>query len=351
MKEGLSVQEFASTLKRQEQEKKDYIAPTERMKMTAEGSLVVEEIGEFEVNHVASGQIAEVTGIPRRYYEKMREEQPDLLATNVNTWFAASPSNRMLRTLDNTARAVLSDRYRRIDNPFILETVWPLLEETPDLEIKSLDVTDSRLYIKAVTPRVQGEVKKGDVVQNGILISNSEVGMGAVIVRPLIYRLICTNGMITLDNSYGAMRRNHIGRGNVIDVDYSILSDETVLADQKALALKIGDVTRSVLDGTAFGRILDTMKGATERPITSKDIPHVVELAAREYALYKTEHENVLDNLIRDGDFSVYGLANAVTKASQSVKSYDRATELEGYGWRLMNTPARTWTAWNAEAA
>jgi hypothetical protein len=36
------------------------------------------------------------------------------------------------------------------------------------------------MYIKAICPRIQAEVKKGDIVQAGIAISNSEVGMGSV---------------------------------------------------------------------------------------------------------------------------------------------------------------------------
>lgn len=52
------------------------------------------------------------------------------------------------------------------------------------------------MYIKVVNERIQTEVVPGDIVQAGILISNSEVGMGSVSVKPLIYRLVCTNGMV-----------------------------------------------------------------------------------------------------------------------------------------------------------
>lgn len=37
------------------------------------------------------------------------------------------------------------------------------------------------------------EVRKGDIVQAGVMISNSEVGLGAVSIQPLVYRLVCTN--------------------------------------------------------------------------------------------------------------------------------------------------------------
>ena len=49
----------------------------------------------------------------------------------------------------------------------------------------------------------------GDIVQAGVMISNSEVGLGAVSIQPLVYRLVCTNGMIV--NDMGE-RRHHVGR-------------------------------------------------------------------------------------------------------------------------------------------
>jgi hypothetical protein len=46
-------------------------------------------------------------------------------------------------------------------------------------------------------------------VQAGVVISNSEVGQGTLSVQPLIYRLICRNGLIAADR---AMRKTHVGR-------------------------------------------------------------------------------------------------------------------------------------------
>ena len=51
------------------------------------------------------------------------KRQPELLAENVNSWFQREPTQRMVRTLDGTVRAFLSNRYRRIDNLDIAEIV------------------------------------------------------------------------------------------------------------------------------------------------------------------------------------------------------------------------------------
>ena len=102
----------------------------------------------------------------------------------------------MLRTLDGSARAYLSNRYRRIDNIDIAGVTLPILGGLPDIRFESCQITESRMYIKAVNPRLQAEVSPGDIVQAGVIISNSEVGLGSVSIQPLIYRLVCSNGMV-----------------------------------------------------------------------------------------------------------------------------------------------------------
>lgn len=44
---------------------------------------------------------------------------------------------------------------------------------------------------------------------------------------------------------------------------------------------------------------------------------------------------------------SLYGLANAITRFSQDVSSYDRATELEGIGYNVLTMPNAAWNRIN----
>ena len=105
----------------------------------------------------------------------------------------------MVRTIDGTARAFLSNRYRRIDNLDIAGIVLPVLQEMEGMHFESCQLTDSRMYIKVVNTRLEAEVVPGDIVQSGIIISNSEVGLGSVSIQPLVYRLVCSNGMVVND--------------------------------------------------------------------------------------------------------------------------------------------------------
>ena len=51
-------------------------------------------------------------------------------------------------------------------------------------------------------PKLEFEVRRGDIVQFGLSISNSEIGQGALEVAIYALRLICLNGMTMPDNKH-----------------------------------------------------------------------------------------------------------------------------------------------------
>lgn len=348
MKTGRTLVELAEEIDRQNKVKKDYLVDTRKLHMTENGELdmmMPSGINRLNLNDIAHRQIGQHVGIPAKYYDKMRMEYPELLATNVNGWFSKEPSTRMVRTLDGTARAFLSDKYRRIDNYEIAEAVLPIIGEMPKARVESCEITESRMYLKVVNPRLETEVVPGDIVQAGIMITNSEVGHGSVSIQPLVYRLVCTNGMVVND---AATRKYHIGRGNEAGENYELYSNATLMADDKAFIMKVQDTVRAAVDETKFRRVVALMREAKGVKIASTDIPQVVELTSKEFGLSKEEGDGVLNHLIRGGDLSLYGLANAVTRQSQEVKRYDRATELEAIGFDILTMSRTIWNRINA---
>ncbi|MBQ1915450.1 MAG: DUF932 domain-containing protein, partial [Selenomonadaceae bacterium] len=185
---------------------------------------------EFCVNDLAHQQISARLGIPYRYYQKMQTEQPRLLDENVNTWFQQTPERRMMRVMGGNVRAFLSDRYRRLDHLELCAAVLPIIHGMKGASIESCEVTETHMYLKVINKRLKAEVTVGDVVQAGFVISNSEVGMGSLKVEPLVYRLVCKNGMICKDF---AQKKYHVGRqaGGTLEEAYEIYSDETLKQD------------------------------------------------------------------------------------------------------------------------
>ena len=357
---GKTLEELAVELVRQNKAKKDYLIDTRNLIMDADenGAILTmvnnngHESTLLSVNDICHDQIAYKLGIPKAYYQKMLERNPALLTENVNAWFNNEPDEYMVRALDGKARAFLGKRYRRIDNYDITQQILPMLNEY-NLEEKnfaSSEVTDSRLYIKIVNDRIQGEVRPGDYVQSGVIITNSEVGMGTVTVRPLLYRLVCTNGMVVNDIKSKVSRR-HVGRVNQADDSYVLYANDTLLADDQALLLKIRDTIKAALDEVHFNNLLEQMRTATEAKIETSHIPEMVQLAAPTFGFTLKESEGILDHLIRGGDLTMYGLSNAVTRYAQDVKSYDRSTELESIGYDILTMTPRQWKTLNGVEA
>lgn len=350
MKTGRNLQEVLVELDRQNKAKQDFISPAQGMRLREDGHT-------FELNHLTTDrqmtfgttslfhrQVASALGIPAKYYDLMQSQKPELLAENVNAWFADRTSSYMVRSMDygsgQVARALLSERYRRIDNMEIATSVLPLFAGNDQYEVMSCEVTENRLYLKVVNHRLEMEVRKGDIVQAGVMISNSEVGLGAVSIQPLIYRLVCLNGMTVCDMGE---RRHHVGRqAKAVEDSFTLYSDETMEAEDKAFLLKLRDTTMAAIDEARFAQVVGRLQESMAVPITGK-VQDVVQLTSQSYGINADEQEGILKYLIAGGDLSLYGLSNAVTRASQDVASYDRATALEGIGWQVATMEPAQW--------
>ena len=176
MKSGLTIVEMAQQIERQSKLKQDYLLDTRRLQVEPFGSQLYLHtfddhddplVEPLEINQIAHRQIGTHLKIPAAYYDRMLSDYPELLAENVNSWFQREPTQRMVRTLDGTVRAFLSNRYRRIDNLDIAEIVLPVIQQMEDAYFESCQITDSRMYIKVVNKRLEAEVVPGDIVQSG----------------------------------------------------------------------------------------------------------------------------------------------------------------------------------------
>ena len=164
MKTGRNLQEVLVELNRQNKAKQDFISPAQGMRLREDGRT-------FEINHLTSNQqevfgttplfhrqVASSLGIPAKYYDLMQAQKPTLLAENVNAWFGDKSNSYMVRSMDygagQVARALLSERYRRIDNLEVASAVLPLFAGSDQYDVVSSEVTEHRLYLKVVSKRL-----------------------------------------------------------------------------------------------------------------------------------------------------------------------------------------------------
>ena len=356
MKQGRTLPDMMQELKRQDECKKDLLVPAQMLNMERDAQTIFTlddgaapplSMGMTDLFH---RQLGGAMKIPADYYDRCQAEMPWLLSTNVNAWLATMDNSFMIRTMDyndgrgQVARAFLSERYRRIDNLAIAMALLPLFMGMQGCEVASCEITPNRMYIKLTFTLKKYEVVPGDYVEFGIIISNSEVGLGAVMVCPFLNRLVCTNGLVL--NSLG-QRRHHVGRQiKAVEDSFELYSDATIELEDKAFLSKLQDVARATMDESRYPVILDQLKESAGAKITGP-IQQVVELTARNFGIRKNEQDDMLRYLIEGGDLSLYGITNAVTRLSADVDSYDRATELESIGWQINTMEPQMWKAIN----
>jgi hypothetical protein len=354
MKQGKSLIELAKELETMRETSRDFIVPVEGLGMTNDASLLFTngEKHEYTPNSWAHYQLGQYTGIPKNYYDRILSEDKALLATNVNHCLTVEasrqrkdgkPESRMVRTTGGKVRALLSSSYRRLDSWDMCNEILPVLADK-QMQVIASEITDKRLYIKALSPKITAEVKKGDVVQYGLVISNSDVGAGSVRVEPLVYRLVCLNGMI----SDTAMRKFHVGRNQAeLDV-YELLTDQTRAMNDSAFWATVRDVTLSSMREEVFERQVDRLRVAANEPIKNFDIPRVIELSMKATGIAGDKTKDSMIAYLANGadgaGLTRWGLVNAFTYAAQREDlAYDDSIDLERAGAKVLDLPANQW--------
>jgi hypothetical protein len=334
MKTQYDLKDLAARITDRAEKKEDFIVDTRSVNyIVATDSLMV-NAREFKINPHAHGQIAEQIDIPSRYYKRMLEEAPELLGENIRTWFQKYPTTRMLRALDNTARAWLSDKYNRMDDDRFANVVLPAIYEVPGAQVESCGMTELKTTIKFVSPRLEYQVKVGDHVQFGIAFSNSEVGAGRLTGTLFAKQLRCLNGMCIEEEMFAS---THVGKRHTNRDLGEIFQLDTLKADGEATILKLRDFAKELLTDRFLKAQVDKMKGLTEVKIPAP--VKAVEALARQHSLTEGTKNDVLKHLIEGGDLSLWGLQNAVTRASADQEDYDDATRLETLGGRMLTLP------------
>jgi hypothetical protein len=321
-----SLVTLSQEIERIETVKKDFLVPTKDAEMIEDSFIHFGGKEDFKIDDLAHNQLSSYTGIPKKYYDRM-EAIPGLRTQNVNAWLHNNTEDRRLvRTLDNRVRAILSDSYKPVDHMLILKAFLPAIYEHTDLMVKASALTSSRLYLQIVFPKIEGEVEKGDIVQAGITLTNSETGQGAVDISTFLYRLICKNGMI----GESILRKIHLGRKIGEDVqDYDIFTDETIKAEMESFRLRLRDSIKYAFSEASFNNQLLQMRRAAG--IVVQNPKAVCEEVTKRYGLTSSESDTQMNNFFKEKT-TAWGLANSLTALAHTIENPDRQYQMECAG-------------------
>ena len=153
-------------------------------------------------------------------------------------------------------RAIVSDKFKTFDNVDLVQAALPqLMESEAEWQIVNGTVTDSRLYMRLKSLNQVAEPAIGDAMANGIMLRNSEVGMGSVEVMQMVWTLWCLNGCSSEKKS----RHTHVTSARGTE-DWSLLTSEAKDADNHALQLKLRDVVAGYTSRDSFDEAVEMFR-------------------------------------------------------------------------------------------
>lgn len=272
-------------------------------------------------------QLCTRLGAPPRY---LRELPARLQAGCINHALGRDERPAMLRMVGRTVRAVVSERYAPLDDPMLLQlldSALRVLGVRGDVRVRDFAV-GHRTVLRVTVPTDAMPVVPGDVIEYGVDLTNSELGLGAIQVTPVSYRLVCANGMRSwrTQESFRVTHRGDVNRVcemlvSAIPIAFGMARGHVELM-QKAVELRV-PVLSEELDGlTQFG-------------LGESDIESVAAALSREWGVASGNPRA----LLAGRSCTVYDVVNAVTAAAKS-RSLGSRLELEEAAHRYLTARA-----------
>lgn len=365
---------LAKTLQDQQARSVDVVTPAKSLRskdglivvsglepvLEPDGSGVTDANGFYRPNNVGNEGISRMLGIPPQYLRKMHIGTDDtppftsLYDSNVNGWLARQNGAKwMLRLLrtdaitgqagkpDGILRAVLSDRYRTIDNFQTLMAVLSGIRES-GLDLGSIkveaDLTERRMIVRVHTaevalaaPELIGKYRSPytglsgmdmPMLFAGFQITNSEVGGGSFSITPRAVWEVCTNGMLVTKD---AMREIHLGAR--LNEGVVKLSAKTVQANLALVASQAQDAVQSFLSKEYLVSKVDEVR--EEMGVEITDAAKVITSVSKSLGFSESDASDILGAFVKGGTMTAGGVMQAITAVAQSVEDGDEALKWE----------------------
>ena len=164
---------------------------------------------DMSMTRYAMSQLCNKLGVPVRYLEKCFDAgMIDLASDNVNAWLSEYNKNLFIREYDGKIRGVLSDRYMTLDTPEIMEVISDVVDSS-DYSTKGYYLSPERFHARIVQNTMMNI--GGEDLFAGIQIDSSDVGRSTLLVRFMIFKQVCTNGLCVSRGSGVLFEQRHIG--------------------------------------------------------------------------------------------------------------------------------------------
>ncbi|MDQ0418740.1 hypothetical protein J2Z48_002944 [Croceifilum oryzae] len=308
--------------------KEDLIIPARNLMFHEDGFIYdrsSNKIDGYVLNEWATGQFAQKTNIPSKYF---RQCPPELKAVNANHWIKelSSDEDWMLRTMRSrdgspgVVRGIMSDKYVPFDDIEILNILDDVLAKfNKDYEIEMWNRGDTGCHLRVTFPDLTTSVGKltngaPDIHRVGFHMMNSEVGKSSIRITPMVYRMICTNGLMGWDTNGDVFQQRHIY------LNHDEISNRVTGAIGKAL--KLGD--------NMINDLLKAKETEIENPYD------VIDQIAKDNKYSQKLTGIIHESFDRERGNTAFHVVQALTLASQTLNA-DSRTEMERKASQVLN--------------
>jgi hypothetical protein len=242
-----------------------------------------------------------------------------------------------------TARAVVSDKFKPIDDDIIFGTTWPLIDTGRFREIGG-NKTDIRTVAKYIEREPSISIQSGDRRRDiffGFIQGNSEVGASSAYFHLFTCDGFCTNGAIYAKFELASISYRHIG--SRIDIRHGLIESSRIeQAELMSIKKLIADATANAMCMKGKEKIIAAYQEASTRHVT-RDHGDFFKDLGKQVGLTTKEVEELPLHAYSD-EFNQLGVQAAITALAQH-KPYERRLELEAIGGNVLLMPERNWNA------
>ena len=327
------------------------------------------------IDDYAMERICDYTHMPHRYHRYCIDQRKEELATlNLNRWFndpLTDKQRRMFRFWkpendggDYKLRSFHSPKYMRFDDEVLLDACVPVIKKFKNgaLQIASANQSDHFLNVKCTMPSMTKAVRVGEYVEAGFRMKNGETGISKIHGGGYIGVLTCSNGAVLSDWIGSPFSRKHITGVQQIGIMPQYWDDPSRFPQGNpeygdyvsVIRQQLQELLERCFSDEQFSMVVERLTATTNVSTTIKNldppsdskkkrtIPTLV-VVGKEFGLSTGAQEKVFDALHKDGDFTQWGFANAITRTANDHTNYDEATKLEEIGGTILSTPQHRW--------
>ena len=265
---------------------------------------------EADITQFAFSQLCARMGVPANYIKKcFTSGKEDLALQNFRAWSQEAEGNLLVRANDGVVRAVLSDSYAPFDSYQVLRA----LKYTVDMKRwipTQVHLSEDRLIVRFVdfTPL---PVNDGSPLYIGFTVSSSDVGRGSLNIKMMIYRSVCTNGMLISDMGGTLYKQHHIGQA----MTESKLQAFNKVFDNLDIAAK---------------EIVSNIGNCRKEHLKDYEMTMLIEKAKREMKLSEKSVDKLKELIDNVYEPTRWGLINGVTELAQD---FTLETRLDMENW------------------